>query len=158
MADFLPAVTLTLLHEGGYVNDPLDRGGETNFGISKRSYPSVDIKSLTRDQAIAIYQRDYWRYGQIQDQSVANKLFDMAVLTSPKRAVQLFQSSICACGHIFPIDGLWGPRTIAAANAIPPPELLSTFIQEMLTYFQKLLLQTPSDARFFHGWCDRAES
>jgi lysozyme family protein len=47
-------------HEGGYVDHPSDPGGETNWGISKRSYPTLDIKNLTREQALEIYRRDYW--------------------------------------------------------------------------------------------------
>ena len=46
--------------EGGYVNDPNDPGGETNYGISKRSYPEVDIKNFSLGDAITIYKRDYW--------------------------------------------------------------------------------------------------
>lgn len=46
--------------EGGYVNDPKDPGGETNFGISKRAHPNVDIKNLTKEQAKEIYKVDYW--------------------------------------------------------------------------------------------------
>lgn len=57
---FLTAVAVVLEHEGGYVFDVHDPGGETNFGISKRSYPELDIKRLTRDDAIAIYHRDFW--------------------------------------------------------------------------------------------------
>jgi lysozyme family protein len=59
--------------EGGYVNDPNDPGCETNFGISKKSYPNVDIKNLTRSQAIAIYNRDYYlkyRVGEIENHDV----------------------------------------------------------------------------------------
>jgi lysozyme family protein len=46
--------------EGGYVNDPADPGGETKFGISKRSYPDLEIRNLTAEQAKEIYRRDYW--------------------------------------------------------------------------------------------------
>lgn len=67
--------------EGGYVNDPRDPGGETNWGISKRTYPKVDIKSLTRDGAIAIYQKDFWDAieGDLLPPIVAFQLLDMAV-------------------------------------------------------------------------------
>ena len=58
--EFVTAVTQALIDEGGYVNDPADPGGETNMGISKRSYPHEDIKNLTRDRAIDLYYRDYW--------------------------------------------------------------------------------------------------
>ena len=44
--------------EGGYVNHPDDKGGETNFGISKRSYPTLNIRTLTRDDAMQINHRD----------------------------------------------------------------------------------------------------
>lgn len=46
--------------EGGYVNNPKDPGGETKYGISKRSYPELDIKNLTKEQAKTIYKRDYY--------------------------------------------------------------------------------------------------
>ena len=61
--NFEQAVAFVLRHEGGYGNDPRDPGGETKFGISKRAYPGLDIKSLTEDQAKAIYRRDYWDKG-----------------------------------------------------------------------------------------------
>lgn len=82
MADFEQAVALVLKHEGGYVNDPTDPGGETNFGISKRSFPALDIRSITRDQAARIYRNEYWSEingYQISDQSYANSLLDFAV-------------------------------------------------------------------------------
>lgn len=60
ITDFEKAITFVLKWEGGYVNHPDDPGGETNFGISKRAYPSFDIKNLTIEQAKAIYRRDYW--------------------------------------------------------------------------------------------------
>lgn len=60
LANFDQAVGMVLKHEGGYVNDPTDPGGETKYGISKRAYPKVDIASLTVDGAKAIYKRDYW--------------------------------------------------------------------------------------------------
>lgn len=62
MTDYFDrCITFVLSQEGGYVNDSRDAGGETNFGISKKAYPSIDIKSLTRDEAIEIYRDDYWK-------------------------------------------------------------------------------------------------
>ena len=52
LTTFNEIIEKVLDHEGGYVNDPTDRGGETNFGIAKRFYPDVDIKNLTKEQAI----------------------------------------------------------------------------------------------------------
>jgi lysozyme family protein len=58
--DFDKSIEFVLSWEGGYVNDPKDPGGETNFGISKHSFPTLDIKNLTRDQAKQIYFEKYW--------------------------------------------------------------------------------------------------
>jgi lysozyme family protein len=60
MNDFEQAIELLLAIEGGYVNDPDDPGGETKYGISKRSYPHLDIENLTVEEAKAIYHRDFW--------------------------------------------------------------------------------------------------
>ena len=54
-------------HEGGYVNDPKDLGGETKYGISKRWYPEINIKDLTIDDAKNIYYEDYWVPSRAQD-------------------------------------------------------------------------------------------
>jgi len=59
MANFNQALKKTLVFEGGYVNDPDDPGGETNFGISKRAYPDLDIPNITDRQVRNIYWRDY---------------------------------------------------------------------------------------------------
>ena len=57
---FPAAVSFVLAHEGGYVFDKDDPGGETRFGISKRSYPNEDIANLTEDRARDIYFAYYW--------------------------------------------------------------------------------------------------
>lgn len=58
---FQRAIPTVLKFEGGYVNHPADPGGETNFGITKRGYPDLDIKNLTKEQAREIYRKDYWQ-------------------------------------------------------------------------------------------------
>ena len=58
--DFDKAVKFVLKWEGGYSNDPNDPGGETKYGISKRSYPELDISKLTLKQAKKIYYQNYW--------------------------------------------------------------------------------------------------
>ena len=60
LISFDEIIDITLKHEGGYVHDPKDLGGETNFGIAKRFYPDVDIKNLTKEEAKEIYKKDYW--------------------------------------------------------------------------------------------------
>lgn len=60
MSFFDPAFEIVVGIEAGYVNDPRDPGGETKYGISKRSYPNLDIKNLTLEQAKDIYRHDFW--------------------------------------------------------------------------------------------------
>jgi len=83
MAEFSRAINTILKNEGGYVNNPNDPGGETNYGISKRSFPDVDIRNLTQEKAIAIYRASYWgKYpllDQLDSQEVATKVFDLMV-------------------------------------------------------------------------------
>lgn len=95
-ADFDIAVSLVLKHEGGYTPGLAgDPGGESNFGISKRAFPNLDIKNLTVDAAKQIYKDKYWRpwmLGQT-DQRVANALLDAAVNMGMNAALQLHLTS-----------------------------------------------------------------
>lgn len=110
-------------YEGGYSNDPHDPGGETKFGISKRSYPHLDIKSLTREQVKPLYKKDFW--GPAGCDGVPSELkyplFDFAVNSGPETAVKTLQKRIGVVvdGHIGPITlmeiSLWNPQTLALA-------------------------------------------
>lgn len=79
--EFERAFELVIGSEGGYVNDPNDPGGETKYGVSKRAYPSVDIKNLSLDGAKDIYWRDYWAKLSLDKLpwSIAYPAFDTAV-------------------------------------------------------------------------------
>lgn len=70
-----------LRREGGYVNNPADRGGETNFGISSRANPDVDVKNLTREAAAALYKTRYWDAAQVDSfpEHMQAAVFDAAV-------------------------------------------------------------------------------
>ena len=88
MTSFDNAFDRVIGHEGGYVNNSKDPGGETKYGISKRAYPTLDIKSLTLADAKAIYKRDYWDRAQCDalPPGVAFDVFDAAVAGSAAHA------------------------------------------------------------------------
>lgn len=89
---FESAFDMVIGHEGGYVNDPQDPGGETKFGISKRAYPNMDIKNLSLEQAREIYMRDYWFAAgcdDVADEVMATLMFDCAVNQGVGRAKQI---------------------------------------------------------------------
>jgi len=143
----------TLSYEGGYSNDPSDPGSETNFGISKKSYPNVDIAGLTKDQAIAIYQRDFWTpllCDQIADKRVAWKLFDIAVNHGTIDAVRMVQFIVGAS-----IDGIMGPDTLHKINCYNPQDLLFELSEESIKQHIGLVEKNPHLSEFIVGWITR---
>lgn len=143
MSKFYDIIGLVLEHEGGYVNHPSDPGGETNYGISKRAYPDLDIKALTKEDAAEIYKKDYW--GRIKGDdlpaSVACVVMDYAVNSGVSRASKAVQHS---CG-ILKGDGVIGPHTLNAiwttvhndgeeSVVMAVTKLRLTFIRSLSTY------------------------
>jgi lysozyme family protein len=157
---FDKAIKVVLAHEGGYVNDPNDLGGETNFGISKRSYPNVDIKNLTREQAVEIYRRDWWeryKHERIEDIDVATKVFDLAVNMGAVPAHRLLQQAINFTeGKSLAVDGIIGPATLSAVNQADPQQLVQTLRFMAARRYYELAKARPANRGFLLGWLNRA--
>ena len=156
---FEQAVAMVLTHEGGHVNDPVDPGGETKYGISKRSYPHLDIASLTEAQAKDIYYRDWWlrlRCNEIQDDGVAQKLMDTAVNVGLRTGVRLLQQALVEVGQAVTVDGVIGPQTIAAANRAESGKLLAAMRCQQAAHYRGLIRKNPRLAKFERGWINRA--
>ncbi len=151
---FESAVAFVLEAEGGYVDDPNDAGGETNYGISKRSYPDLDIKTLTEGQAKDIYFNDYWLRARCDDMPayIAMAVFDTAVNMGVTTAAKLLQRAAGVTD-----DGIIGPKTLGAVYRLSPESLLPEFLsQRALRYHQ--LADEPDEAhnqRFIRGWLRR---
>lgn len=149
--DFDRAFDKVIGHEGGYVNDPRDPGGETKYGISRRAYPNLDIRNLTLDQAKGIYKRDYW------DRCLCDQLpgllrfhiFDAAVNSGVKQAAIWLQRAVGANA-----DGIVGPRTIAAARAANPERVVAHMTGQRLDFMADLK-NWPVHGR---GWAKRLAS
>jgi|SRR5712675_637872 len=159
MTDFTKAVDYVLLAEGGYSFDAADAGGETNFGISKRSYPGVDIKNLTRDGAIAIYKKDYWdanQLGAVSDQDVALKVLDLLVNMGAHSGAQVVQKALCGLGHTVEVDGVFGTNTIAACNQVDSVKLLQELRAQAALRYVEIVLAKPEQKKFILGWLRRA--
>ena len=149
---FDSAVKHILQFEGGYVNDPDDAGGETNFGISKRSYPDEDIAGLTIDHAKDIYRRDYWDAVRADElpEYIRLSVFDMAVNMGTKAAVRILQKSVGAG-----VDGAIGPKTIAAANRIVSGADVDILTHRM-EYYVDIVERKPTQIKYLKGWLRRA--
>ena len=163
MIDFKTAVEKTLIFEGGYVDDPDDAGGETNFGISKRSYPDLDIKNLTVGQAKEIYYRDYWqpvRAESLRHQRLAESVFDFGVNSGKRRASKYLQFAINLLVtdkrlNRLAIDGYIGLRTtrrLYYVNDLDRLFLLYSF--NRLIYYRKLARRS-SQRDFLYSWIRR---
>lgn len=133
-------------HEGGYVNDPSDPGGETNWGISKRSYPTVDIKNLTRDSAKEIYRRDFWEPLGEAHPAIKYQVFDFAVNSGIQTAIRKLQSAIGVAD-----DGHWGPRSATALQAADLNDVLMR-LNGLRLRFMTDLKNWPNASR---GWARR---
>jgi lysozyme family protein len=150
VANFDLAVAVIFQHEGGYSNNPADPGGETNYGISKRIYPTLDIKNLTQVEAQAILLRDYWKFSNVLNQDVANKLLDMSVNLGQGTAIKIAQHALNQ-----PADGLWGPSTEHAVNNTPPATLLNELRARAAARHSLICIAEPKQATFLLGWLRR---
>lgn len=133
--------------EGGFNDRPSDRGGPTKFGISKRAHPDVDIRNLTRDQAIEIYREWYWAPAKCEKMPgpVAVAHFDCAVNSGPWQAGKLLQRAVGA-----EVDGWVGPRTIEAlrrAVAASDATTVAERVIEARTRYVADLVDEPEKAR-----------
>lgn len=149
---FIEAVQHILRFEGGYVNDPDDAGGETKYGISKRSYPDVDIAALTMAEAADIYERDYWdavKAGQLPP-ALRLPVFDMAVNMGTNRAIRIMQEAVGATP-----DGIIGPKTLQAAWAMNEAAQKS-LLRHRVDFYVGLVERKPSQIKFLRGWLRRA--
>lgn len=131
---FEKAVNIVLEREGVLSDDPRDNGGLTKYGISQKAYPALDIRNLTREQAVDIYRRDYWNLVRGDDLpwAFALPLFDCAVNQGPRTAIQMFQAAL-GCK----VDGDFGPATLAAAKAVQatPDETLAKFMASRIVRY-----------------------
>lgn len=147
--EFEVAFKMVVNHEGGYVNDPLDPGGETKYGISKRSYPHVDIASLTVAKVKPIYFQDFWLKCQCHKlpHGLDYLVFSTAVNCGVGRAIRWLQLAVGAGP-----DGLWGPHSekrLKIALTGDAEELVVQFIGYRLWHYMKL---DDLDDTYGRGW------
>eukprot|EP00919_Chromeraceae_sp_WS-2016_P041562 GHVR01099034.1.p1 GENE.GHVR01099034.1~~GHVR01099034.1.p1 ORF type:complete len:159 (+),score=29.28 GHVR01099034.1:298-774(+) len=154
LTKFDDIIEVVLHHEGGYVNDPKDPGGETNFGVAKRSHPDVDIKNLTKDGAKEIYKEHYWDANKVESLSedLRHIYFDMCVNHGRGRAVKILQQAANAKGAGLKVDGGMGPMTISAMDGVELQRVRAYRVK----YYADLVTRKPDLERFYFGWFRRA--
>ena len=152
--EFFEIVNHTLEEEGGYVNDPTDQGGETNYGISKRAYPDVDIFNLTEDDVIDIYWKDYWVRGKCDrvPKQLQAIYFDMCVNFGITGAIKVLQETARAKGSDIKVDGKIGPNTIKAIKNLSLERVRAFRVLK----FAKIVINKPEQMKFWFGWYRRS--
>ena len=156
------AKRITLNIEGGYQCDPNDKGNwtggnigigklkGTKYGISAASYPNVDIKNLTKEQAEILYKRDFWgknRCDYMPD-ALSIAVFDYSI-HSGSRAIRDLQSVLGV-----KVDGKVGNQTLGACNSQPLKIILDKYLNKRLSYII-MLCEKKKYAKYKNGWINR---
>ena len=155
-ADWNACLAFVLAAEGGYVDDPMDPGGATNFGITLdvlrqwRHGPVTkdDVRTLGRDEAGAIYRTSYWNASRCPDlpAGVDLMVFDASVNIGNGRSARFLQEALGVA-----VDGSIGPLTLAAADGKPAACIIDDLARLRLAFYRSL----PTYRRFGADWTAR---
>ena len=172
---FNKAIEHILDLEGGFVNDPADSGGATNWGITLGFYQShvdpdagpQDIRDLKRERAKELYRRFFWiphdyavegyHYGDLPDR-IAWLCLSFSINMGPRRCHKLLQNALVKLGAEIDVDGWLGPSTIAATRSSRNIEVVKRFAVEALLFYRSIAENDSSQERFIEGWFYRGIS
>ncbi len=155
MSDFDKAFDLLIGNEGGYVNNPSDPGGETNWGITRAVAIDNDytgsMKTMPKEAAKQIYKKMYWDKLQCDQLGfvVAFQLFDAGVNHGNSQAVKFLQRALSVVD-----DGVIGAKTIAATNSLDDLQIVALFNAERIEFYASL----KTFSTFGKGWVRRVAS
>lgn len=173
MATFEIAYKKTLAHEGGYVNDPDDSGGETYKGVARAMHKdwtgwaiidaakndSTFPKNLDNNEKLNeaiqdFYEKKFWnliKATDIQSQLVADSIFDFGVNAGVKTSAKLAQKvvGVTQDGHI-------GAISLKALNAFNEEHFLSAFTVEKIRRYVEIIKLRPVTKKYLYGWIRRA--
>jgi type VI secretion system secreted protein VgrG len=166
--NFDRAFEYTLRNEGGYANHKADSGGPTKYGITLKTLSrwrnavcvENDVMDLTRDEAKAIYKAWYWdplSLDAAEKLVVATTLFDAAVLFGVRTAAMRAQKVLVIAGKRLTIDGLVGPKTLAALNALDQSTFVIGFQSELRQRVHEIIRNQPKNEIFRDGWHNRID-
>lgn len=168
------ALHFVLGNEGGVSNDKADRGGLTNMGVTQGALNNAykqgivshnDPRKLTRDEAAAIYEANYWRPSHACDMPwpLCALHFDAAVNSGVGGAGKLLQRTLNKSeGAGLTVDGAVGPATLKALHAAIVKEddsrikrLCRAYCDAREALYNAIVANNPSQRRFLRGWLNR---
>lgn len=155
------ALPLILTFEGGYSNDPNDRGGSTNKGIiqteydtyrTKKGLPIQDVRIISDDEVIDIYRNDYWIASKCDQmgEKLSIVMFDTAVNNGTGRAAKILQKALGVT-----IDGAIGPGTMGALQDSDQTALCARYIDIRETFYHAIVDHDESQSKWLNGWLRR---
>ena len=158
-------MALVLQHEGGFTIDPRDPGNwtggkkgvgvlkGTKFGIAANSFPTLDIKNITSEQAVDIYRRKYARPVRFDDlpNGVDYAVLDLAINSGVGKAALVLEQALAALGQRLKVDGVLDEETLAAVRAVQPSALIDAISDARLAYMKRL----KNWATYGKGWTRR---
>lgn len=145
---FNRAIAYLMTVEGGYIHHPKDPGGETNFGISKKAFPKLDIKNLSQAKAKQIYQKMYWQpcFHPAMGYKIAVITFDGCVHLGVREGIKQLQKAMR-----LPADGVLGAGTVGGLRRISQKDLAV----RMLTLREESYRKLPQYKTFRKAWLNR---
>ena len=160
MADKNKLIPIIKKWEGGYSDNPNDRGGATNSGVTLAVYQSVygknktknDLNRMTSDQWDYIFTKLYWnkwKADEINNQSIANILVDW-VWMSGYGTIKKIQSLFGLTA-----DGIVGNKTISYINSHDQEEVFNKIWNRRKSFYESLVKNNPSQKVFIKGWMNR---
>lgn len=167
---FIKAINWVLPHEGGYNEIKGDNGGATNYGISLVFLQSIhddinhdgiidknDIKALSLEYTKQIYYDNFWKpiYEKLPELT-SIKLFDSSINMGTRQAHILLQKALNLLGSNLQLDGLIGNDTLVALSGKSDIEVLNSFCNEQVKFYNNLIIKNPSYSKFQKGWLNRA--
>ena len=173
------ALEKVLKYEGGFSNHPKDRGGSTNLGITLNTLKDFyaeydygdfsedgqidldDLRMLTPELASPIYRKAYWAKMKLDTfpPGVDFLMFDFGVNSGPRNAIRILQKAINRyTKNPIDTDGALGPQTIERLNGIDPSLIVEAMLKERNIFYNKLIVQNPSQEVFRNGWFNRLDN
>lgn len=162
MADFPQAYESMIRNEGGYKLHTVagDRGGMTYAGIARNFHPTwpgwaaIDRGDIPDTELVRrFYRMHFWtpiRGDNITNQEVARNVFDFAVNAGVTTSVRLAQIVSGAAP-----DGKFGPKTLAAINAMDPEKFVLAFALAKLARYRDIVTKDRTQQKFLLGWINR---
>lgn len=156
-------------NEGGYVSDSNDSGGPTKYGVTIKTLglwrgiecTAADVAALEKSEVEEIYYVLYWKplgCDRMTRPSIATAIFDTGVLFGAHTAGMNAQVAARACGCLtLTLDGIVGPKTIEALNALKPASFLRAFHALMHVRVINIISKIPKNARYENGWVARID-